>query len=178
LKIYWKRWAQIGGAREVWNGIMPIYISKRKAMRYWFANFSELEYRGPPKKMKIVREMIADALKNGVIVETSIEFLIWINLISLVPKPNGKWRLVVDMREVNRFMRKRHFKMEGIPTLQDLIMEKDYAISYDLKEAYNPVPVHCTNHSTHYWESNSRGSIIIRECLLACRMHPELLLRS
>jgi hypothetical protein len=49
---------------------------------------------------------------------------------------------VVDMRKVNQFSVKRHFKMEGIPTLKDLVAENDYSISFDLKDAYNHVPVH------------------------------------
>jgi hypothetical protein len=53
-------------------------------------------------------------------------------------------RLVVDMREVNQFMVQKHFKMEGTPTLQDLIRRNDFAISFNLKEAYNHVPVHPT----------------------------------
>jgi hypothetical protein len=39
-------------------------------------------------------------------------------------------------------MKKIHFKMEGIPTLIDLWENNDYAISFDLKEAYNHIPVH------------------------------------
>jgi hypothetical protein len=61
-----------------------------------------------------------------------------------MPKSNGDMRLVVDMREVNQFMVQKHFKMEGIPTLQDLIRRNDFAIFFDLKEAYNHVPVRPT----------------------------------
>jgi hypothetical protein len=34
--------------------------------------------------------------------------------------------------------------MEGTPTLEQLMMKNNYAISYNLKEAYNHVPVHPT----------------------------------
>jgi hypothetical protein len=36
------------------------------------------------------------------------------------------------------------FKMEGTPTLQNLIRKNNFAISFDLKEAYNHIPVHPT----------------------------------
>jgi hypothetical protein len=36
----------------------------------------------------------------------------------LVPKLNGDYRLVVDMRGVNQFMKPIHFKMEGTLTLE------------------------------------------------------------
>jgi hypothetical protein len=48
------------------------------------------------------------------------------------------------MRGVNQFMKPIHFKMEGTSTLEQLLMKNDFAISYDLKEAYNYVPVHPT----------------------------------
>jgi hypothetical protein len=79
-----------------------------------------LEFRGPPELMKIHDEMMEDLLKNGTIQETTFKELTWINPTHLVPKPNGKWRLVVDMRQVNRFMKPRHFKMDGTPTLKEL----------------------------------------------------------
>jgi hypothetical protein len=41
-------------------------------------------------------------------------------------------------------MKQIHFKMEGTPTLEQLLMKNDFAISYNLKEAYNHVPVHPT----------------------------------
>jgi hypothetical protein len=44
----------------------------------------------------------------------------------------------------NQFMKPIHFKMEGTPTLEQLLMKNDLAISYDLKEAYNHVPLHPT----------------------------------
>jgi ribonuclease HI len=39
-------------------------------------------------------------------------------------------------------MKRIKFKMEGVSTLTDLISKNDYAISFDLKDAYNHVPVH------------------------------------
>jgi hypothetical protein len=40
------------------------------------------------------------------------------NQYRLVPKSNKDYRLVVDLRGVNKFMKPIHFKMEGIPTLE------------------------------------------------------------
>jgi hypothetical protein len=92
--------------------------------------------------LKIDKE-IQNMIRNRVIVETPYSELKWINNIHLVPRPHSdKVRLVVDMRKLNLLCEKRHFKMEGIPTLKDLIAPKDYAISFDLKDAYNHIPVH------------------------------------
>jgi hypothetical protein len=74
--------------------------------------------------------------------EVPYEKLILVNSTHLVPKPGGKFRLVTDGIKVNRFMKHAHFKMEGVPTLKDLIEKNEFAISFDLKKAYNHVPVH------------------------------------
>jgi hypothetical protein len=50
------------------------------------------------------------------------------------------------MRGVNQFMKPIHFKMEGTPTLEQLLMKNDYALSYNMKEVYNCVPVHPIMH--------------------------------
>jgi hypothetical protein len=89
-------------------------------------------------------EKFSDLIRNGVIEECPYENLIWVNPSHLVPKANGDKRLVMDATKVNRWMRKIHFKMEGVPTLKETIQKNDYAISFDLKEAYNHVPVHST----------------------------------
>jgi hypothetical protein len=57
-------------------------------------------------------------------------------------KSGGKLRLVIDMRTVNQFMKELHFKMEGTETIKEIVQKDDYAVTYDLKEAYNHVPLH------------------------------------
>jgi hypothetical protein len=41
-------------------------------------------------------------------------------------------------------MVQKHFKIKGTPTLEDLLRKNDFTISFDLKEAYNHIPVHPT----------------------------------
>jgi hypothetical protein len=48
------------------------------------------------------------------------------------------------MRGVNQFMKPIHFKMEGTPTLEQLIMKNDHAILYHLKKMYNHISMHPT----------------------------------
>jgi hypothetical protein len=65
----------------------------------------------------------------------------YINPAHLVPKENGKMRLVTDMRVVNSYMQ-IHFKMENVVTVEELIQENVFAITFDLKDEYNHIPVH------------------------------------
>jgi hypothetical protein len=124
--------------------MMPIYTNRPQAEKYWRENIQFKEFQGNKKEMEIMDKKIKDAIVNGVLIETDKKSLRWCNQYRLVPKSNGDYQLVVDMRGVNQFMKQIHFKMEGTPTLEQLLMKNDFAISYDLKEAYNHVPVHPT----------------------------------
>jgi hypothetical protein len=121
---------------------MPNYINKEKAMVYFRQHKEYTEYRGSPKLQEIYDKKFQDLIKTGTVEKTTWRKLLWINPFHLVSKVNGGMRLVIDMRKVNQFMKPIKFKMEGVTTLKQLWERNDYAISFDLKEAYNHVPVH------------------------------------
>jgi hypothetical protein len=127
---------------------MPIYTDRIQAENYWRENIKFKEFHNTQKEMEIMDQKIKDAITNEVLIEMNKESLRWCNQYRLVPKSNGDYRLVVDMPGVNQFMKPIHFKMEGTPTLEQLLMKNDFTISYNLKEAYNHVPVHPTMHDT------------------------------
>jgi hypothetical protein len=54
-----------------------------------------------------MKQKIQDTLKNDVLIETPKESIRWCNHCRLVPKANGDMRLVIDMREVNQFMKQK-----------------------------------------------------------------------
>ena len=60
----------------------------------------------------------------------------------LVPKKDGSYRPITDLRELNRFIQWEHFKMEGIHLLKDLLQRGDGMVKLDLKDAYFAVPIH------------------------------------
>jgi hypothetical protein len=120
---------------------MPIYTNKLMAKKYWEESLRFEEFHNTKRENNIMKEKIQDAIKNSVLVESPKNLICWCNQYRLVPKANGDMRLV-DIKKINQFMVQKHFKMEGTPTLQDLIRKNDFAITFDLKEAYKHVPVH------------------------------------
>ena len=65
----------------------------------------------------------------------------FVSQIFLVPKKDGSQRPVVNLKPLNRYIVKQHFKMEGVHVLRDLLRKGDWMISIDLKDAYQSVPV-------------------------------------
>ena len=63
--------------------------------------------------------------------------------IFVVPKPTpGKWRLVINLRELNKLLVVPHFKMETVASLLASILPGQWVFSLDLTDAYLHVPMH------------------------------------
>ena len=60
----------------------------------------------------------------------------------LVPKPDGRWRPVIDLSTLNLFIVPPPFKMETIHRLWGSLLLEDWATSIDLTDAYFHVPMH------------------------------------
>ena len=57
--------------------------------------------------------------------------------IFLVPKKNGKFRLILDLSLLNRYIEKQAFKMETVKSVRQAMRLNDWAVSIDLH-----VPIH------------------------------------
>lgn len=47
---------------------------------------------------------------------------------------------MVNLQGVNHFVEYKHFKMEGVPMLKNLLKPKDFLTKTELKDAYLTVP--------------------------------------
>ena len=65
----------------------------------------------------------------------------FISSIFVVPKKDGGNRPVVNLKPLNQFLGYKHFKMEGIHMLRDLLEKGDFLVKIDLKDAYLTVPI-------------------------------------
>lgn len=59
----------------------------------------------------------------------------------LVSKKTGDLRPVINLKPLNEFVGKIHFKMEGVHLVQDLVKPGDYLATIDLKDAYFSIPI-------------------------------------
>jgi len=66
-----------------------------------------------------------------------VEHLRWVSCAFLVPKPAGTgWRLVVDLREINKACHTRKIKMETLRSLRLIVKPGDHWVSFDLKDGF------------------------------------------
>ena len=61
-------------------------------------------------------------------------------------------RPLINLKALNQWIDTPHFKMEGLPTLRDLLSQEDWLVKVDLKDAYLTVPIH-PDHQRYLWFS-------------------------
>ena len=95
---------------------------------------------------QLIAEEITKLLTKGAIRKVSSCPYEFISNIFLVPKKTGDLRPVINLKPLNQFVQRIHFKMENIQMAMNFVSLGDYMVSLDLKDAYFSVPIfrpHC-----------------------------------
>ena len=58
------------------------------------------------------------------------------------PKKDGRKRMILNLKKLNKNIQYEHFKMESIQNVIDLMEDNCFMASVDLKDAYFSVPIH------------------------------------
>lgn len=66
----------------------------------------------------------------------------FVSPVFLVPKPDGSHRFILNLKKLNLFLIKDHFKMENLRTALNIMNKGDFMCRLDLKDAYLMVPIH------------------------------------
>lgn len=97
--------------------------------------------------------------------------------IILVTKKTGDMRPVINLKPLNVFVQKIHFKMENINTALHTIAPGDYLVSIDLKDAYFSILF--LNLIANFCDSSGQTRHMnLLVCLLAIVLHLEFSPRS
>lgn len=88
-----------------------------------------------------IQSEINKFLNLGAIIPCSLSEDQYLSKIFLIPKPNGSKRFILNLKPLNKFIEKFHFKMEDYRTASKLIPKYGYMATIDLKEAYLLVPI-------------------------------------
>ena len=95
-----------------------------------------------------VEQEIKKLLAKGVIVQSTHEQDEFISPIFLRPKPDGSYRMILNLRGLNEYVEYRHFKMDSIWNAISLMKPYCYMASVDLKDAYYSVRI-CSEHQKY-----------------------------
>ena len=90
------------------------------------------------KERKFVEDSIRKLLLSGCIEQVS-EKPYCVNPLTVAE--GKKLRLVLDLRNVNKYLNVDKFKYENLTTISDILEKGDFFINFDLKSGYHHVPI-------------------------------------
>ncbi|XP_074574021.1 uncharacterized protein LOC141830496 [Curcuma longa] len=96
-----------------------------------------------PEQNKVIREEVQKLLKAGHIKE--VHFPTWLSNVVLVPKPNNKWRVCVDFRDLNKACPKDCYPLPRIDQLVDSTAGFEYICMLDVYQGYHQIPLDVTD---------------------------------
>lgn len=104
-------------------------------------------YTQPPsqEQKKLLRQEIADLLLKKAIEPVTSPSPGFGSTMFVIPKRNGGFRPVFNLRKLNQFITAPHFKMETLQHVVKLLQPKDFLTSVDLQDAFLHILVHRTS---------------------------------
>ena len=93
------------------------------------------------EQSQILDQEIQNLLQKNAI-ESTVSTKGFFSSMFTVPKKDGGWRPIINLRSLNSYLVVSHFKMEGIGSLKGVLQEGDFMGKIDLEDAYLSVPVH------------------------------------
>ena len=98
-------------------------------------------YASPTKNLclkEALLSLMSKLVVEKVVVRSSQAFY---NLLFLVPKPNRKWRPILDPSQLNLFLNTGTFKMETPETIRLSLKSGESVMSLDFSDAYFHIPI-------------------------------------
>ena len=146
LQKFWQRWSLLGANPRVVSILKDGYILPFKVRPNLVRDPLIVSgYANPLRNLYLKQALQALLQKEAVEmvrVRTSLAFF---NRLFIVPKPNQKWRPILDLSALNKFLSVKTFKMETPETIRLSLQQGEWVTSLDFSDAYFHIPVHVTS---------------------------------
>lgn len=60
----------------------------------------------------------------------------------LIKKKSGEWRQILDLRKLNKFLKKQTFRMVKLSDILGCLNKGDFMTSLDMEDTYFHIPIH------------------------------------
>ena len=111
----------------------------------------------------LFRKEIARLRNRGVIKPIKESEAAFISSIFLREKKDNQYRLILNLKNFNRYVKYRHFKMDNLNAALGMVRQNCYMASIDLADAYYTVPVALSDQK--YLVFNFEGQLYKYVCL-------------
>ena len=146
LQSFWEIWAHKGANPKVVSILKEGYVLPFKVRPPLVRDPLIVSgYANPIRDSHLqaaVQALIEKKAVERVRVQTSLAFF---NRLFIVPKPNHKWRPILDLSTLNQFLCVKTFKMETPETIRTSLQQEEWVTSLDFSDAYFHIPIHYTS---------------------------------
>ena len=146
LQSFWEIWAHKGANPKVVSILKEGYVLPFKVRPPLVRDPLIVSgYANPIRDSHLqeaVQALIEKKAVERVRVQTSLAFF---NRLFIVPKPNHKWRPILDLSTLNQFLCVKTFKMETPETIRTSLQQEEWVTSLDFSDAYFHIPIHFTS---------------------------------
>ena len=142
LQNFWKTWLDLGAGPKVVQILKEGYTlpfqTRPKLVRFP----TVISCYGNPQRNSYLLEALHQLIdKNAVELVRNQSSLGFFNRLVLVPKPNNRWRPILDLSNLNFFLKSGKFKMETPETIRTSLQQGEWITSIDFKDAYFHIPI-------------------------------------
>ena len=139
LNQCWEKWEALGSSPKVVTTLREGYT---------------LPFRFRPHltRSPTVISNYHNSAKQSFLVEALYQLILF-----LVPKPNNRWRPVLDLSTLNTFLNTGSFKMETPETIRTSLQAGEWVTSIDFKDAYFHIPIHSQSRKYMRFHLQSRS---------------------
>ena len=142
LQTFWQNWLDLGAGPKVVQILKEGYT-----LPFWIRpNLTRYPtviscYVNPHRNSYLLEALHQLIDKNAVELVHNQTSLGFFNRLFLVPKPNNKWRPILDLSNLNPFLKMEKFKMETSETIRTSLQKGEWVTSIDFKDAYFHIPI-------------------------------------
>ena len=122
----------VRGHRLEFESVPPVKKIMKKIKNKNILNF---------QKKKILQEEVESLLEKGAVEPVRHQHKGFYSNLFLVQKKDGGWRRVINLSGLNRYIKKKPFRMATLKDVSQSLRQGDWAATIDLKDAYLHVPI-------------------------------------
>ena len=158
LNQCWEKWEALGSSPKVVTTLREGYTLPFRFRPHLTRSPTVISnYHNPTKQSFLVEALHQLINKNAVEPVENPNSLVFYNRLFLVPKPNNRWRPILDLSTLNTFLNTESFKMETPETIRTSLQSEEWVTSIDFKDAYFHIPIHSQSRKYMHFHLQGRS---------------------
>ena len=161
VTLYYQNWTKLTSDNYILDIIANGYKIEFESLPCESCHRGEIPFS--EKQNVAINTLLQKMIDKNVIERTEAVPGQIISNIFVVPKQDGTFRLILNLKNLNEHVEKIHFKMETLKTAVQLVKKGCYFAKLDFKDAYYSIPVH--KHFRKYLRFQWMGQLYQFTCL-------------